>query len=116
VVNWATRYGSPASEIVVGAMDRLDLLPANGIDQITSPDEADLLQAGCVDVSLEAIEVPCELPAPATYLGELGDFFRALPAYSRLGIDLQSLITQEVASGGPRKLEATLGLGRAPRN
>jgi SAM-dependent methyltransferase len=121
VVNWATRYGGPAFEILIEAMQHLDLLPTDGPGhQIAPLEEAQLLEAGCVDVSLESIEAPGKLPAPTAFLDELGAFFKLIPGFSDLQpvqrADLQSLIARKVTRDGPWNPKGTVGIGHVPRN
>jgi ubiquinone/menaquinone biosynthesis C-methylase UbiE len=77
--------------------------------------------AGCVDISVESVEAPAQLPVPTEFFDELGAFFvRGLPGFSDLQpaqrADLQSLVAGEVARGGPWNVECTLGIGHVPRN
>jgi ubiquinone/menaquinone biosynthesis C-methylase UbiE len=121
LINWATPYGHPMFKIVTEAMEQLDLLAPGGMGSGIDPLNADhLLKAGCVDVSVEPIELPAKLPAPTDFLSELGPLFLAIPGFSALRrtqrANLESLVTHKVTHGSPLNwnLETTLGIGYVP--
>jgi ubiquinone/menaquinone biosynthesis C-methylase UbiE len=118
LINWATPHGHPMFEIVRQAMAQLDVLPPGGTDRQIAPlEEGELLEAGCVDVSVEPIGVPARLPAPSDFFAELSPIFQTIPGFSDLQpsqlAEVESLIAHRVDRGGRWNwnLEAALGIG-----
>jgi SAM-dependent methyltransferase len=119
VVNWVTRWGSPVFETVTQAMEQLGLMPASAAGLGIPPlEESHLTDVGCVDISVEPIDAPAEMPSAATFFDEVGPFLTVIPGFAALDAgqraELQALVTREVTDGGPWILQGAIGIGRVP--
>jgi ubiquinone/menaquinone biosynthesis C-methylase UbiE len=119
LVHWATPYGHPIFGIVLDAMEQLELSRPGAMGPPIAPlENSHLVHAGCVDVSITDIKLPATLPAPTSFLDELGPILRVIPGFSALQrihlANLESLVAHKVTHGGPWTLEATIGVGHVP--
>jgi ubiquinone/menaquinone biosynthesis C-methylase UbiE len=90
LANWTSEYGAPHFRVLSQALnafgDHANLPTSPGVSRLLSAQEMKqaLLSAGCDEVTVEAVELSCPLPDPASFLGELDIWFAAVPAYREL--------------------------------
>ncbi|GAB7526444.1 class I SAM-dependent methyltransferase [Paraburkholderia sp. 2C] len=90
LVNWTTEYGGPQFKVLSQALETLgghgDLPTSPGVSRLLSAPELKqaLLNAGCDEVAVEAVEVSCPLPDPFGFLKELEIWFASVPAFRGL--------------------------------
>lgn len=90
LTNWTSEYGGPQFKVLSQALrafgehGRLPTTP--GVSLLLSAQEMKqaLLDAGCKEVKVEAVELSCPLPDSSSFLGELDIWFAGVPAYREL--------------------------------
>lgn len=87
VVHWADPVGAPFFEPLGRAVDRLN---DPGVGEFAAPFseylqrseiEHALIGAGCADVRVESVQVPCAMPEPETFVDEMHPIFRMHSQY-----------------------------------
>ena len=90
LANWTTEFGRPQFKVLSQALKAMgvhgDLSTMPGVSRLLSAQEMKrtLLDAGCYEVTVEAVRVPCALPYPSNFLQELDIWFAGVPAYREL--------------------------------
>ncbi|HEU0146138.1 MAG TPA: class I SAM-dependent methyltransferase [Bradyrhizobium sp.] len=91
LTNWTSEYGAPQFKVLSQALkafgSREHLSTTPGVSRLLSAPEMEqaLLNAGCNEVTVEAVEISCALPDSSSFLGELDIWFAGVPAYRELG-------------------------------
>jgi ubiquinone/menaquinone biosynthesis C-methylase UbiE len=90
LANWTTEFGGPQFKVLSQALKAMgghgNLSTTPGVLHLLSAQEMKqaLLDAGCDEVRVEAVEAPCALPGPSNFLQELDIWFAGVPAYREL--------------------------------
>jgi ubiquinone/menaquinone biosynthesis C-methylase UbiE len=90
LANWTSEYGGPQFRVLSQALKAFggdaNLPTTPGVSRLLAAEEMKqaLLNAGCKEVTVEAVEVSCALPDPSSFLPELEIWFAAVPAYREL--------------------------------
>jgi hypothetical protein len=91
LANWTSEYGGPHFKVLSRALEALGghgQIPTSPcVSRLLSTQEMKqaLLNAGCNEVTVEAVELSCPLPEPSSFLQELDLWFAGVPAYRELG-------------------------------